>query len=199
MTISSYNEKINAMKHFLFIFPTFFLISCSLKYGSATYDENSIPEFTFNNATYITYEDNVETMNLETEKMEQYKDGSSTYAKNVQFTISDKDGSVTTKGKCGLLGSNSDEKKYTLFDNIEIENLKDDIKLSADSLKWNGKTEQLTGSRTDLVTIQKGNTIIQGSGFSASAVSRKYAFTGVVTGQTNTNSQQGEELDVEKN
>ncbi len=186
------------MKRLFFLFSIIILSSCSLKYGTAVHDENSVPEFTFSNANYTTYENNVQTMNLKTEKMEQYKGGSATYAKNVQFTICDSDGVLTTKGKCGLLGSNSDEKKYTLFDNIEIENIKDDIKLSANSLRWNGKTEQLTGSRTDLVTIQKGNTVIHGSGFSASAVSRQYAFTGVVTGQTSAIPQEGENPNAQK-
>ena len=125
------------MKRLFFLFSIIILSSCSLKYGTAVHDENSVPEFTFSNANYTTYENNVQTMNLKTEKMEQYKGGSATYAKNVHFTICDSDGVLTTKGKCGLLGSNSDEKKYTLFDNIEIENLKDDIKFA--KVEWKNR------------------------------------------------------------
>ena len=50
-------------------------------------------------------------------------------------------------------------------------------------LRWNGKTEQLTGGRRDTVRIEKDGTIIYGTGFSASGVSKKFGFAGTVSGE----------------
>ena len=77
-------------------------------------------------------------------------------------------------------------RKYVLYDDIEINSKKDDMTVTADNLKWNGKSEQLTSGRNDIVSIKKGGTFIQGSGFSASGVSKKFTFTGVITGSTDT-------------
>ena len=163
------------MKKFLLLFVSLsFFAGCSLKYGTNYQDEENVPEFIFTDANYSSYENNKKTMNLSAGRLEQYSDGKSMYAKDVNFQVMDKEGEVTTQGSCDLLSSDTEEEQYTLYDNIEIENKKDDIKVSADTLRWNGKTEQLTSSRNDTVTIKKGSTTIQGSGFSASGVSKKF-------------------------
>lgn len=168
---------------FLLFVSLIFFAGCSLKYGTNYQDEDNVPEFVFTDANYSRYENNQKTLNLSASRLEQYSDGKSMYAKDVDFQVMDKEGNLLTQGSCNLLSSNTDTEEYTLYDNIEIENTKDDIKVSADTLRWNGKTEQLTSSRNDTVTIKKGNTTIQGSGFSASGVSKKFLFNGVVTGQ----------------
>lgn len=168
---------------FLLFVSLFFFAGCSLKYGTNYQDEENVPEFIFTDANYSSYENNKKTMNLSSGRLEQYSDGKSMYAKDVDFQVMDKNGEITTQGSCDLLSSDTEDEQYTLYDNIEIENKKDGIKVSADTLRWNGKTEQLTSSRNDTVTIQKGSTTIQGSGFSASGVSKKFVFSGVVTGQ----------------
>lgn len=164
----------------------FILTSCSLKYGMATSDESSIPEFTFTDVKFDRYENGKKSINLSAEKLEQYKDGKSVYAQGMEFQIINDEGEITTQGKCSLLSADTDEEKYILYDDIIIKNIKDDMTVTADSLKWNGKSEQLTSGRNDNVSIIKGNTIIQGSGFSASGVSKKFSFTGAVSGQTET-------------
>lgn len=174
------------------------LLSCSLKYGMTEYDETTIPEFTFNNINFDRYEDNNKSLNLFAEKMEQYKDGKSLYAKNIDFKLMDNNSTITTEGKCDLLSANTKDEEYILYENIEIKNTKDKMTVTANNLKWNGKTEQLTSGRNDIVSITKENTFIQGSGFSASGVSKKFSFTGVITGETNTENQK-ELLTDEKN
>lgn len=162
------------------------LSSCSLKYGMNTYDDSSTPEFIFSDVQFERYEDNKKTLSLDAEKMEQYKDGKSLYAQNLDFQIFDSSNEVSTEGSCRLLAADTKEEKYVLYDDIEINNKKDDMTVSADNLKWNGKSEQLTSGRNDMVSIKKGGTVIQGSGFSASGVSKKFAFTGVITGTAET-------------
>ena len=164
----------------------FVMYGCSLKYGTPAYDEQNVPEFSFDNVQFNRFEEGKITMSLEAARLEQYKDGKTTCAKNIGFKLIDEDGKVSTEGSCALIFADSEAEKYVLYDNIELHTVRDDITVSADTIKWNGKSEQLTSGRNDTVTIKKGNTVMVGSGFSASGVSRSFAFTGVVTGEAYT-------------
>lgn len=174
-------------KAFLNFIPIFFISavffsSCSLRYGMNVQDENNVPEFVFGGVNFSRYEDGEKTLSLSAEKLEQYKDGKSMYAKNLDFSVYDENGDVTNSGKCGYLAADTDAENYALYDDIEIRNEKDDLNVQAESLKWNGKSEQLTSGRNAAVVLKKGETVIQGSGFSASGVSKRFSFTGNVSG-----------------
>ena len=162
------------------------LCGCSLKYGTPSYDEQNVPEFSFDDVKFNRFEDGNISMSLEAVRIEQYKDGKTTCAKDIDFKLIDEEGKISTEGSCSLVYADSEAEKYILYDNIELHTVKDDITVSADTIKWNGKSEQLTSGRNDTVTIKKGNTVMTGSGFSASGVSRTFAFTGVVTGEAYT-------------
>lgn len=161
----------------------FIFLGCSLKYSQSYQDESNVPEFIFTDAVYTKYEDDAKKLSLSAGVLEQYKEGNSMYARDVSFQLLKKTGEIETKGSCKLLSANSDEEKYTLYDDIKIKNFDENLEVTAGSIRWNGKSEQLTSSRNDMVTIKKGDTTMQGSGFSASAISKKFAFTGVITGE----------------
>ena len=161
----------------------FIFLGCSLKYSQSYQDESNVPEFIFTDAVYTKYEDHAKKLSLSAGVLEQYKEGNSMYARDVSFQLLKKTGEIETEGSCKLLSANSDEEKYTLYDDIKIKNFDENLEVTAGSIRWNGKSEQLTSSRNDMVTIKKGDTTMQGSGFSASAISKKFAFTGVITGE----------------
>lgn len=161
----------------------FMFLGCSLKYSQSYQDESNVPEFIFTDAVYTKYEDDAKKLSLSAGVLEQYKEGNSMYARDVSFQLLKKTGEIETEGSCKLLSANSDEEKYTLYDDIKIKNFDENLEVTAGSIRWNGKSEQLTSSRNDMVTIKKGDTTMQGSGFSASAISKKFAFTGVITGE----------------
>lgn len=167
--------------------------ACSLRYGMASFDDSSTPELTFTDVNFDRYEDDKKTLELQANRLEQYKGGNEFFARDLNFQIIEDD-EVKTEGKCSLLAADSDAEKYIFYDDIEINNKKDDLTVIANNLKWNGKNEQLISGRNDVVTITKGKTIIQGSGFSASGVSKKFSFTGVITGSTET----GDDDDAKK-
>lgn len=117
--------------------------------------------------------------------LEQYK-GGSTYADSVSFTAYADDGSAETEGSCGLVAFDSKQKIYSLYDGIELTNEPRGVTISADELRWDGNTEQLTSRRTDTITMKKNGTVVRGSGFSASGVSNCFVFTGAVSGTVET-------------
>lgn len=171
------------MKSGLLLLSILIISGCSLRYNSSFQDEANVPEFIFTDATFTKYEDSTKKLSLSAETLEQYSEGNSMYAKGVSFKLLNKEGEIETEGSCNLLSANSDAEKYTLFDDIKVKNIKEDFEVSADTLRWNGKSEQLTSSRNDMVSIKKGDTYMIGSGFSASAVSKKFSFTGIISGE----------------
>lgn len=131
------------------------------------------------------YEDKNVTLQMNADVLEQYKGSSETYAKNVSFS-SYEDGEMSTEGSCGLLYSDTDKDLYELYDKIKLFNYKEKVNFYADVLRWNAKNEQLTSARGEMVKIEKDDTVIRGSGFSASGISKTFSFRGNVTGDIET-------------
>lgn len=165
----------------LFCVISFF--SCSLRYDDGVDAEKTTPEFIFNQAKLVRYKDAKEDVRVQADNIEQYKDSSITYGKNVKFTTYDKDHKLETEGSCGYLYADTDTELYELYDGIKLFSKVQNTNFFADMLRWNGKTEQLTGGRRDTVRIEKDGTIIYGTGFSASGVSKKFSFAGTVSGE----------------
>ena len=169
----------------LLIFLPFLFLSCSLKEGEELDIENIVPEFVFSNAKMTRYENNSVTLELNAETIEQYKNSSQTFAKEVEFSSYEKN-KLTTEGSCDYISANTDEELYSLYGNIEIYSKDQNVNFFADELKWNAKTNQLIGGKSDTVRIEKDNTVIIGSGFAASGVSGKFSFSGSVSGDIET-------------
>lgn len=161
--------------------------SCSLKYGESVNIEEKTPEFIFQDSTITRYEDKKIKVQISTGVLEQYKDSSETFAKDVSFTAYDDDGLATTEGHCGFLFTDTENELYELYDDIQLFNFDDDTAFYADVLKWNAKNEQLTTGRGNMVRVETDDTVMLGSGFSASGVSKNFVFTGTVSGEINTN------------
>lgn len=172
-------------KSFVLIISVLLLSACSLKYEDTVEVSERVPEFIFNNTEMTRYEDKKITLQMKAEILEQYKDTSETYAQKVEFFSYD-DGELNTEGTCGLLFTDTDKEIYELYDEIKLFNYKEKTNFYANVLKWNAKNEQLTSGRGDVVKIEKEDTVIRGTGFSASGVSKTFSFRGNVTGDIET-------------
>ena len=160
----------------------FFSAGCSLNYSDGKKNvESEVPEFVFSNADFSRWEKNKRTLSMRARTLEQYK-GGGTYADSVSFTAYDDDGSAETEGLCGLVAFDAKQKIYSLYDGIELTSRSKNVTITADELRWDGNTEQLTSRRTDTITMKKNGTVVRGSGFSASGVSNRFVFTGAVSG-----------------
>ena len=175
--------------------------SCSLKYSENVNAEETNPEFVFTHAKMVRYKEGDESVVVHADSIEQYKDSDITYGKNVSFTTYDEEGKVETEGSCGYLYADTEEEVYQLFDGIKLFNKDQNTNFFANMLKWNGKTEQLTGGKRDTARIEKDGTVIYGTGFSASGVSKTYSFSGTVSGEIEAKDKQeeteGEEGEVQ--
>lgn len=174
------------MKRLIFVFLGVVALSaCSLKYTDTVEVESRVPELVFEGTTMTRYENKEISLQMKAEVLEQYKGSSETFAKNISFSSFDK-GEISTYGSCGLLYSDTDKDIYELYDDIKVFNQKDKINFFANVLKWNANNEQLTSGRGDIVRVEKDDTVIRGSGFSASGISKTFSFRGNVTGDIET-------------
>ena len=107
------------MKILLLIFLTLFF-SCSLNYTKSENSEDSVPEFVFKNASYTKVENSSNKMQLNAEKLEQYKTDGSIFAQNISFQTFDKDGKTSSSGKCNLLSSQENDQLFLLSGNINL-------------------------------------------------------------------------------
>lgn len=174
-------RKIIFFLSFLIVLTT----GCSVTYTEPPFVEDKIPEFVFQNASMSRFHNNQLITDIEAEFLEQYRNTSNSYGKNVTFN-SYEDGQLETSGSCGYISANGDLEVYELFDNIQLENHTEGVKVFADGLKYNGKTEQLTSGKGDSVTIENETTSLRGTGFAASGVSKSYSFSGNVIGSIKT-------------
>lgn len=160
--------------------------SCSVKFEEALNVEDSTPEFIFQNANMVRYENRVPKSELNAEIIEQYKDSPETFAKGVEFKSFNENGEIDTEGECGYLFTDTKSELYELYDDIKLFSHEQKTNFYADSLRWNSKSEQMIGGKNDMVRIEKEDTVIYGSGFSASGVSKTYSFSGSVSGDIET-------------
>ena len=135
----------------------------------------------------IRYEDMKPSLEVTATTLEQYKDTNESYGKDISFISYDKEGKTETEGSCGIIFADSGKKVYELYDDINVYNVPEKMRFFANVLKWDGATEQLTSGRSDMVKIEKDDTIMRGSGFSASGISKKFSFRGNITGTIETN------------
>lgn len=170
------------MKYLIPLFAVGMVFGCSLDYGKTESVEDIVPEFRFSDAYFSRYEDNAVTMEIEAQKIEQYKSDGASYARKARFKTFDGEGVLATEGSCNLLAANTQDEIYLMFDDISVVLHTQDMKIFADALRYDGKSEQITSGRDDEVSIEKKDTVITGRGFSSSGVSKTFSFLSQVTG-----------------
>jgi len=167
--------------------------SCSLNYGRDENSESTIPELNFSNATFKRVEDGQTTISMNAAQLEQYKSDNASFAKDVQFSTYDDNNQLDTEGSCRLLSADTKNKKYGLYNDISLHVNSQSLEITAQALKFDGKTEQLTSNRDSEVSIKKDDMETKGRGFSASGVSKTFSFMYAVDGEVTTEDPQPEE------
>lgn len=179
--------KVTAQKNSKFLLAVLclsvFTASCSLKYEQDVPADEKTPELSFTQASFSRYENNDISFRLEASLLEQYKKTNLSFAKDAQFFTWDENQKLDTTGASDLLSLDQNNEIYTLFDNISISNLSNNVEIYADALRYNGQTEQLTSNRDTMVYISRDGTQISGKGFSASGISKSFSFTSEIEGE----------------
>lgn len=173
------------IKTIFFLSPVFF-ISCTIKYDKTLDVSDVIPEFSFEESHLTRYEGTDLKVDLKAQKIENYKNSNENFIQGVEFSAYDEDNQLATQGKCGLLYANTDKDIYELYDDIELDSISQKTKFHANALKWNSTNQQLISGKSSSVKIEKDDTVMYGSGFSASGVTKIYTFTGSVEGEIET-------------
>ncbi|MCR5126162.1 MAG: LPS export ABC transporter periplasmic protein LptC [Treponema sp.] len=168
------------------------LPSCSLDYEKEESPESSYPEFTFNNAEFTKVEKSKKKVKMNADKIEKYKADSLSFAKNVDFSTFDEDGNDDTQGSCDLISADTAKEHYILFGDVKMNMISQNMQIFADSLNFDKKNEQITSGLDQKVTIKREDIDMSGIGFSASGVSKTFAFDRDVSGFIETDEETNE-------
>lgn len=131
-----------------------FFPSCSLIYRTEI-EEDEASEITLFDLVQTKVHDGKIEHIVKAKQLEQYRKNAHAFAREVSFTLFDKDGTIETEGKTGNLKSEKEEVLY-FSDGVEITSYKDDTHVSAESLRVNTQLEQLTSAKNDSIEIQYG-------------------------------------------
>lgn len=206
---------------FFFVSITFIIFlaiisGCSLDYESDTSEKIKAPEFTFENLSLTKVEKGKKKAEIQAEVLEQYHKLDASFGKNVNFKLFNDEKLITVEGSTDLLSVDNKTEIYTMFNYASITSYEQNMNIQAKNLKWNNKTEQLTSSAEDIVTISnlqenskpgyvKSNSentnqlSMQGKGFSASGVTWKYAFKDATTGKIVTQDKENSSIGEDQN
>lgn len=147
-------------------------------------------------------------MVLDAEILEQYQDDGALYGSQVFFTTYNKEGALSAEGHSQMISANNSDKLYALLGQVEIQSFEEDLVIKANSLNWDGKSEQLVTGALDSIELKKNNQEdasssqdgessasrmeLTGTGFSASGSTMDFQFTGAVSGKIYTNTTEGQ-------
>lgn len=193
----------------LSIFP---LAACSLSYKVEEPQVSHIPELVFTDVEYLDYEDGKVSMMMKSSQLEQYRDDSALYGRAVSFSTYNQGGELSARGSSQMISVNTSDKQYSLLGDVFIDSIQDDMMVRTQSLRWDGVGEQLVSGTSDTLELVRGSRGVDsaqqdasrqsqeaestsriemtGIGFSASAVSRSFQFSGEVTGTIYTRKKQ---------
>lgn len=194
------NKRLIPFFFSILVLSLFSFNGCSLDYESDTPEQIKAPEFTFEKLVLTKIEKGRKKAIINANTLEQYHKIDASYAQDVQFTLFNDSNLIEVEGESELLSVDNKSETYTMFDSVSITSYEQSMKIQAKNLKWNNKTEQLTSSADDIVTISNfvstqmpgyvtpksknsSQITLQGKGFSASGVTWQYAFKNATTGK----------------
>lgn len=156
--------------------------SCSVNYDNIYETEGTIPELMLDDAVFKRVKDSRVNSQIQSERLEEFKDSGKVLAQNIRFETKNDDGKVNSFGSAGLMKADTKKEVYEFFNGIHIEAPERGVTIDGESLRWNGKTEQLVGEKDKALTIKKDGITLSGKGFSASAISESFNFASNVGG-----------------
>lgn len=193
------------VRFLLLVLSVFSLAACSLSYKVEEPQVDHIPELVFTEVEYLSYEDGRVRMQMGSTQLEQYRDDNALYGKDVSFSTYNQDGDLSAQGHSQMIAVNSTDQQYSFLGDVFIDSLQEDLVVRAQSLHWDGIDQQLTSGVRDTLELVRGSSSggddrqdgeatsrieLAGTGFSASAVSRSFQFSGGVSGVIVTGKQQ---------
>ena len=92
------------------------------------------------------------------------------YGSGISFVVYNADGALSVAGSCGLFSSDTSKEQYYFYDEVNLTSYEQDMRVEADNINWNGKTEQLVSAGVAPVRIYSGGFSGSGSGSSGSSV-----------------------------
>ncbi|OHD14727.1 MAG: LPS export ABC transporter periplasmic protein LptC [Spirochaetes bacterium GWB1_48_6] len=158
--------------------------SCSLDYGPELAESlEDTPNLVLYGLTYNSVENGQLVYTLVSETAEEFTDKKETRVTAGTFKEFDAEGQTKVEGSAGVAQINQETKDANLDKSITLYTRTEDTRLSATKLDWRNSNKFLTSPQDEKVRVErKGNSTMEGTGFSLDMRTRTLKFTGAVEG-----------------
>jgi hypothetical protein len=167
--LSAGNRRIAARFLPILLFPML-LFSCSIDYSIPSVSESDKPEFIFKNASFSRTEGGRVKAVVYADEIELYRSEDCMYGSGISFVVYNADGNLSVAGSCGLFSADTSKEQYYFYDEVNLTSYEQDMRVEADNINWNGKTEQLVSAGVAPVRIYSGGFSGSSSGSGTSSV-----------------------------
>jgi LPS export ABC transporter protein LptC len=160
------------------------LAGCSFDYGAAGDGDSALPDIVMNDVEYVRVRDGDPQVRFRAERAERYEDKQLMELRNFSFEqFTRHDGETDSTGRARSARVELDSGNIGLYDGVSLSVDSEDIVIETESLNWQDKERQLSGSPDAEVRILRDDgTNFRGRGFSANTRSRRWEFAGPIGG-----------------
>lgn len=158
---------------------------CSLNYQPAEVEAGqttNIPDTVALGVSYRVVKGSKLSLEVEAARAETYNDRHQTIL-SAQFSEYDTSGQLDTQGKADAVTFYSDTQDADVSGSVFVSSVSEKGSISADSLKWQNKSKQLTADPNELIVVRKDDgSYIAGRGFTGDFKVKQVQFSGPVEG-----------------
>jgi LPS export ABC transporter protein LptC len=174
-------KKIKKGIYLLFlIFP----LSCSFDYGASGASDTGKPDIVMSDVEYVRVRDAEPVVRFQAEKAERWESRRTMGLEEFSFEQFENNGAeINAAGRAGNASVELDTGNIQLGNGVSIDIDSEDITIETGRLDWNDKERILSGPEGEEVRVfRPDGTAFTGHGFTASARSRTWTFSGEVSG-----------------
>jgi len=183
MTINAATGSAACLRLITFLVIIFF-VSCTFDYGEDESSDDNLPNLIMKDVEYVRVRSADPLARFQAERAERYEKLGIMALHSFTFEqYGDRGYEVNAYGKAGNASVDIDSGDISMGGGVRIEVESEDIAIETDNLEWKDEARVLSAGTSDEVNIfQSNGTSFIGTGFRADARSRKWEFTGGVSG-----------------
>ncbi|HUW69265.1 MAG TPA: LPS export ABC transporter periplasmic protein LptC [bacterium] len=163
-------------------------LACSLDYGTGLSNElgEGVPDMVVTGFSHTIVENGSPRFRIEADRGESYQALAMMKLESVRFTeyAADGSGAVAAEGHADSAVFHTDTESAELSGSVSFRSAHEGVTVTSGYLAWNGQTRVLESRAETVTELEKDDgSGLSGSGFSADAARRTFAFRNRATGQ----------------
>lgn len=162
-----------------------FMVSCQLDYGDAPSEslDEITPDLIIRDFEYQNSEKDRIVFKILALEARVFRNRDETILREVEFMEYGEDGEILTRGTADSGVFFGKTESLDMKGNLEVHSFREDTRILADDLFWDGEKKTLSSNEDNIVQVIKSDeSTLEGKGFTAEMRLGTYEFTNGVTG-----------------